>query len=246
MSQSWEPARAETPAQGLFLSPHHDKPGSAEGLLENGRTGHLSPIPRPDTRVLPGVACLPGCRPGEAAAARSHPQASCPEVAGLGSQLFGRLPMPLGPSQARGPVASLPEGCSGGIPEGPGGREEGGDWRPLEWPVAPPYTIQDAQRGPQPGPHALPSSQLQASFPCRSPVEGLQGLGHTRPPRAPAFCPHYGGPLLFSAVRCLHHTAAPSQPSFTVSCCPWNPSAKRAGTSTVPTAAHGGLHVLSA
>lgn len=91
---------------------------------------------------------------------------------------------------------------------------------------------------PEPGPHALPSSQLQASFPCRSPVVGLQGLGHTRPPRAPAFCPHYGGPLLFSAVRCLHHTAAPPQPSFAVSCSPWNPSAKTAGTSTVPTAAH--------
>lgn len=61
---------------------------------------------------------------------------------------------------------------------------------------------------PEPGPHALPSSQLQASFLCHLPAESLQGLGHTGPSRAPDFCPHFGRPLLFSSVRCFHHIAA--------------------------------------
>lgn len=45
---------------------------------------------------------------------------------------------------------------------------------------------------PDPGPTPSLALSLQASFLCHLPVKGLQGLGQTLPPKAPAFSSHYG------------------------------------------------------
>lgn len=139
----------------------------------------------------------------------------------VGSQLFGRLPMPLGPRQARGPVASLPEGGSGGTPEGPGSREEGGDWCPLEWPVAPPYTIQDAQGGPLCGTPGA-SARARAPRPAQLSAAGLLplpfascGPSRSRPYKAsqgPCLLPSlWGAPLVFrSALLAPHCSTTPA------------------------------------
>ena len=42
------------------------------------------------------------------------------------------------------------------------------------------------------GPTPSLALSLQASFLCHLPVKGLQGLGQTLPPKAPAFSSHYG------------------------------------------------------
>ena len=63
-------------------------------------------------------------------------------------------------------------------------------------------------------PHPSPALSLQASFPCHLSVISLQGLSQTRPPKVPAFSPHYGSlPVFvqFSVAPSQHHPSTPSQ-----------------------------------